>query len=906
MYRLVGSYALISTCANPHYPRGVATSVGASAIRARLPWPVVGRDDELMWAAAAQADPDAHGIVLSGAAGVGKTRLAREVVGAAARRGAPIEWVQATVAAASIPLGAVVGLVPAEVRTDNRLHLFQLCVDSLRERGSSERVVLALDDAHLLDPASAALVLHVAMSKVAFVVVTLRTGEPCPDSIVALWKDLGTSRLELQDLSVDETGGLLEAALGGEVATSVRRWAFEASNGHPLYLRELVNGALASGALVSEEGTWQLRANPGASPALVDLISRSLNGLAAPELDTARLLALGEPLAVAVVGDVMGGIEPLGGLEDKGLALIATPVGAGEETEARLGHPLYGDVVRAGIPHLRGIELRTRLAMALRARGLERPGDALRVATLLDDAGAALDDGLLLAAARDALSVGDADLAERLALRVPLGPETALILAAAYVHERRFDDAAGLLAAWDPRELPRDLALEYVERRAIRTLHFGLLRSDEARAVLDGAQVLFNDRDWIDRLEVMRLQVSISGAGGGPAEAVVGLGRLLERPDLPPDLRRQASIGRAMGLWQTGQIREALSASASLLPILPLRDATDANALSIWCIFRQESGHEWPELGAWLADADRDSARANTLTRGEIVTFLAWNVLERGMANAAARRAREAIEILERFDTVRRLPFALLILATGAARAGDVAVSRQALVDYETAIGEVPRPYWRLYREEVTSLAALMTAEGDGHGAISVLLAAASATERVVDRSRLLYEAMRAGSSPVAVAEPLREAARATEAPLARLFAGQAAAQSTGNGSALLATADEFGAIGAWLWAAESAALAARAFDDDGRQDSARRAAALGARLLEPCEGVHSPVLSAVALAPADLTRREQEIVALAARGASNAEIAERLVLSVRTVESHLYRAMRKLGVGSRQDLGEV
>ena len=45
------------------------------------------------------------------------------------------------------------------------------------------------------------------------------------------------------------------------------------------------------------------------------------------------------------------------------------------------------------------------------------------------------------------------------------------------------------------------------------------------------------------------------------------------------------------------------------------------------------------------------------------------------------------------------------------------------------------------------------------------------------------------------------------------------------------------------------------------------------------------------------LTPREYEIALLAAQGHRNADIAQRLFLSVRTVESHLYRAMRKLAV---------
>lgn len=50
------------------------------------------------------------------------------------------------------------------------------------------------------------------------------------------------------------------------------------------------------------------------------------------------------------------------------------------------------------------------------------------------------------------------------------------------------------------------------------------------------------------------------------------------------------------------------------------------------------------------------------------------------------------------------------------------------------------------------------------------------------------------------------------------------------------------------------------------------------------------------------LTKREREVSMLAAT-MQNREIADRLSLSVRTVENHLARAMRKLGVGSRAEL---
>jgi DNA-binding NarL/FixJ family response regulator len=50
-------------------------------------------------------------------------------------------------------------------------------------------------------------------------------------------------------------------------------------------------------------------------------------------------------------------------------------------------------------------------------------------------------------------------------------------------------------------------------------------------------------------------------------------------------------------------------------------------------------------------------------------------------------------------------------------------------------------------------------------------------------------------------------------------------------------------------------------------------------------------------------TLRVGSLVALAAQGLSDAEIADRLVISARTGETHPYRGMQKLGVRDRREL---
>nr|MDT0525723.1 helix-turn-helix transcriptional regulator [Streptomyces sp. DSM 41633] len=54
------------------------------------------------------------------------------------------------------------------------------------------------------------------------------------------------------------------------------------------------------------------------------------------------------------------------------------------------------------------------------------------------------------------------------------------------------------------------------------------------------------------------------------------------------------------------------------------------------------------------------------------------------------------------------------------------------------------------------------------------------------------------------------------------------------------------------------------------------------------------------------VTAREREVAGLVAQGLSNRDIAERLTVSVRTVEGHIYRACIKLGVADRDELAKI
>ncbi len=827
------------------------------------------------------------GVVIHGPPGHGKSRLAREALDAAADDDAATLWVQATRSAAAVPLGAFAAAIPPDVRSDDPLELMQRAIVALRGLGEGSPLVVAVDDAQWLDPTSAALTLQLANSGTAFLLASVRSGEAVPDAIVSLWKDAGAPRIELGPLDAEETALLVDELAGGPVERTARQWAYESSAGNALYVRELVVGALDDGSLREVNGLWRLRgARPVATESLTELIEARMGDLAATEQRAVGLLALGEPLRL---GELAALTDPatLDALQDRGLIAVD---GAG----VRLAHPLYGAAMRARMPALRGRELRLALVEAVGSRAELEPEDTVRLARWLDGAEEPIPTGLLIRAARASSEAGDPDFGAALAeqaLAAGGGIEATLLLARAHTVRNRYESAAAVLADAEGTIGNQVDALAYLEQQR-DVLHWGLGRTEALRAQLERAEGWWPDEAWGERLQPLRVLLGhfeeFRTDNDGGAEA--------DDPD--------AEVRQLASLFYSGRTRAAHELALRIRPEPPVRSIPGSLALVLWNRIALEDGEGWEELDRWMAAALESAVRLDDhATAGHAAYSLACLRTFAGRYLDAAPLLAEAEAQLERQDPLRMLAVVHAQATLVAVARGDRDGAAAALARCQAMIGD-SGPLVHQLPSVVRAEAWAAHGEGEHRRAQERLLeVAGELDQRPVQAAQLTYEALRAGAEPGPIAASLADLAARCDARLVATYVTHAETLHAGDGAALLASAEEMAAAGADRYGSEIAAQAAEAFVEEGRADSARRAAARSGELFAADQGGTRPPVEGLDGAAIELTKREAEIVALAAQGLANAEIAERLVLSVRTVESHLYRAMAKLGVDDRRDL---
>ena len=214
------------------------------------------------------------------------------------------EHVVATRSAQGLPLAAVASLLPADTPSAvpaEPLDLLRAVRRSLEQRAANRPLVVAVDDAHLLDPLSATLLHHLAGSANIRLLIATRSGEPVADAITALWRDGLAQRVDVQPLARDDVAVLLRAVLGGEVEVATARRLWSVTGGNPLYLHEIVIEAQRTGALATVHGVWRWRGKVRVGARLRELVELRLAALDDEERDVVALLGVGDALPQALV-----------------------------------------------------------------------------------------------------------------------------------------------------------------------------------------------------------------------------------------------------------------------------------------------------------------------------------------------------------------------------------------------------------------------------------------------------------------------------------------------------------------------------------------------------------------------------------------------------------------------------
>src|SRR5262245_58035482 len=193
-------------------------------------WPLIGRDAELASVIEWLSRDPPGGVVIGGPAGVGKSRLLREVADQAEQHGWPTRTVIGTRTGASIPFGALASFLTDGPDTRSAVEMLAHVRRTLESDGS--RPLLIVDDAQRLDAASATLVNQMVTEGVCRMVATVRTGEPAPDAIESLWTGGWAMRIDLAGLSQAETDELLVRALHGPVDGATSRHFWQSSRGN--------------------------------------------------------------------------------------------------------------------------------------------------------------------------------------------------------------------------------------------------------------------------------------------------------------------------------------------------------------------------------------------------------------------------------------------------------------------------------------------------------------------------------------------------------------------------------------------------------------------------------------------------------------------------------------------------
>ena len=836
------------------------------------------------------------GVVIVGAPGVGKTRLAREALLRAEASGARTNWIVGTESARPLPLGAFNASL-GNLMSDPMLDV-QRIVDSFVAQQRRGRVLIGVDDAHLLDGLSAHVVHQLAQSRSAHLVVTLRANGGEPDAVTALWKDGHLARLDLQPLSAAATRRVIEDTLGGPVdALSAQRF-LKLTGGNALFVRQLLTDQVAAGSMRQVAGVWMWDDTVAVSPSIGDLVGSQLSRLTPDVAMVIDILSQCEPLAIDVLCDLVRRRD----LEDAEQMHLITVEHSGSTLMARLAHPLFGEIRRATSGELYPARIRGRLAQRLAWEVDADMPATVRRALLTLESDLAPDPDLFLRSARFAMTLLDLDLADRFARAAADAgaSEAASLRAMNLVLLGRGHEAEAALREMCGADRPD--GHHWATVRAANLIWM-LGRPAEAWTILEALSA--KRESAADHAQRTAVEACVDAVMARCESAAEKARTAMKSAALPDFHAMMASVALIMAQGALGRVDDIAEVADEALH--RAMTSFQASHMRFWfgSVYARAcrlTGRidEAVNSAKRIADSASDIPG---LAYANLAFLLGHAELIGGAVPNAVRLLHEALAGVEKHGVTTGLrPASCFALAEAHAKLGQPEEANKALSEAQNC---VPEDY--LFMQTALSLSSGWTraAAGSLSDAIAIVqLAAADARERTQPTHELACLQAAAQWGDASGAARARELADMLSLPLANAVARHTESLQARDGEGLLAASADYRAIGDRATAADVAAQAAVAFGYAQQRRRGMYAAALARELADACGGLCTPALRTPVGVP--LTPREREVIELVVAGLSNRDIADRLVMSVRTVEGHVYRACQRVGATSRADLAAI
>ncbi|MCG2800097.1 MAG: helix-turn-helix transcriptional regulator [Cellulomonas sp.] len=786
--------------------------------------------------------------------------------------------------------------------------LTSVALERLTTVAGARRSVMLVENVDELDDASAAVVGAVVARHGTPVVASLRPPYPGTRSVDRVLAGREATAVWLPPLPYEDVHRLIVDVLGADVEPDVAARVYALSGGLPGLARAIVTEARRAGHLVRGDVRWSTRHDLW-TPALAVVVSRLLDGIDPSDVQAAQTLALLGPTGVSTARRILTW-PALVTLDECGLLRFV-------ESEGRqlvaLFPPLLGEHLRHTGHGARGRAAMERIDDVL-SRSDDppvhqhvRPG-ALGSPPRWSSPESASVLGRLLREHSHTRALVTRDTWEHEGTSSAAVAYLDALLAAGAepdVIDAALDAARGREGT---AEQDRDTVV-----RAWEAGYLGLVRGDAAGAlaVLDAARAraplagpLFDGieqhlRLVVDSPPVPSLTPPAEDAEDADDDAGVAdlrstLGRHVAEANRISRGELQLACGRVVAAHRTLAAVEPSSA-------VPRQDAESLVCLAMLCSGDVDGAvHRSRRL---LDTAERNLDQSQIEPHGFVVGL---GLLLQGKLRSLGEHLTVMFALNAPAPLRPTTRAGLLSLGTLlSALEGNLPTARSMATGVQ-ALGLRGGPY-PLSRPG-PGMASVGIASGEAPGQataqpwadVGELVAHGFVLAATVDAAWLADLAVDADR-----AADVAAAAQAAEGSLLPQLGGYLEARVRGTAAALTEVARDLRGHGLHLHAALAHAAAVRALRSEGESSAASDEAARLQQLVDGAQGELTPLLPWLT-ATRELTAREVEVARLIASGLTNREVAQRLVVSERTVDNHLYRIFRKLGVSSRDQIGPL